>query len=191
MIEYIVGLGNPGPSYVFTRHNVGFLFLDHLCSKKHCGEWRDMGSYLLNSAEIFDRELHLVKPTTFMNLSGRAVLDLTRRDLIASDDLIVVHDDVAIPLGRFRIRRSGSDGGHNGMKSVINALGTKDIPRIRIGIGPKREDMSLVDYVLSEFSDDEFARIHRVFDVVIEALEVIIEDGIEKAMSLYNSIEVI
>ncbi len=187
----MVGLGNPGPSYTFNRHNAGFLFLDHLCFKKGCDAWRDMGSHLRSSVEISEKRLFLIKPTTYMNLSGRAVAELVKREGARVEEIMVVYDDVSLPLGRLRIRRGGSDGGHNGMRSIINALETEDVARMRIGIGPKPNGIELAEYVLSDFSDEEMRILNEVFDVAIEALEVIIKHGMDKAMSLYNSTEVI
>ena len=190
-MRYVVGLGNPGPSYTFNRHNAGFLFLDHLCFKKRCDAWRDMGSHLRSSVEISEKRLFLIKPTTYMNLSGRAVAELVKREGARVEEIMVVYDDVSLPLGRLRIRRGGSDGGHNGMRSIINALETEDVARMRIGIGPKPNGIELAEYVLSDFSDEEMRILNEVFDVAIEALEVIIKHGMDKAMSLYNSTEVI
>ena len=183
----VVGLGNPGPEYVFTRHNAGFLFVDHARERFGCSPFRGEHLYYVSSCERF----HLVKPTTFMNLSGTAFPRIMK-DLNATvEDLLVVVDDVSLPLGRIRIRKRGSDGGHNGLKSIINILQTKDFARMRIGIGPKPEGVSLKDFVLSEFTDEELRLLYRVLDMAVDALRVIIEDGIEKAMSLFNSKEVV
>jgi len=123
-----------------------------------------------------------------MNLSGEIFPEvLYSFNVEKVSDIIVVYDDISIPLGSLRIRKKGSDGGHNGMKSIINALGTQDIPRMRIGIGPKPFTIGTTDYVLSEFTDDELETIFSVLNRAIEAFEVILKDGIDKAMSLYNS----
>ncbi len=189
-MKALIGLGNPGPEYVFTRHNAGFLFLDFLCSEKMCESWKDEG-YYLSSVVFLEDEISLFKPTTYMNLSGIAVEKILKSRGMKPYDVLIVYDDVSLPLGRIRIRKSGSDGGHNGVRSIINAVGTQDFPRLRIGIGPKPEGMKLADYVLSEFDDDELKILYKVFEFVLEAIEVIIKDGIDKAMSLYNSVEVV
>ena len=181
------GLGNPGPVYGFTRPNAGGLFVDHAREKLGCSPFKGEHLYYFSKCE----SLYLVKPTTFMNLSGTAFPKIMR-DLNATvEDLLVVVDDVSLPLGRIRIRKRGSDGGHNGLKSIINILQTKDFARMRIGIGPKPEGVSLKDFVLSEFTDEELRLLYKVLDIAVDALRVIIEDGIEKAMSLFNSKEVV
>ena len=183
----VVGLGNPGPEYVFTRHNAGFLFVDHVREKLGCSPFEGEHLYYVSKCE----KLYLVKPTTFMNLSGSAFPKIMK-DLNATvEDLLVVVDDVSLPLGRIRIRKKGSDGGHNGLKSIISVLQTKDFARMRIGIGPKPEGVPLRDFVLSEFTDEELRLLYKVLDMAVGALRVIIEGGIDKAMSLFNSKEVV
>ena len=182
----VVGLGNPGPRYAFTRHNVGFLFLDFLKNK----DWKTEKYFAWNKINLAGNEVALVKPLTYMNLSGLAMPHVLKFFNASPDDIIVVYDDVSLKLGRIRIRKKGSDGGHNGMKSIIQALGTQEIKRIRVGIGDKPEGMDLVDFVLGEFSDEEWIILNKVFEVMKEALEVILVEGIEKAMSIYNSLEV-
>lgn len=125
-----------------------------------------------------------------MNLSGVAMPYIMRFFRVNVDDIIVVYDDVSLKLGKIRIRKKGSDGGHNGMKSIIQALGTQEIKRIRIGIGEKPEGMNLVDFVLGEFSEEEFKVLQKVFELSRNALVTILNEGIDKAMSVYNSLEV-
>ncbi|ABQ47179.1 MAG: Peptidyl-tRNA hydrolase [Thermotoga petrophila] len=182
----VVGLGNPGPRYAFTRHNVGFLFLDFLKSK----DWKTEKYFAWSRIKLAGNDVALVKPLTYMNLSGLAMPHVLKFFNASPDDIIVVYDDVSLKLGRIRIRKKGSDGGHNGMKSIIQALGTQEIKRIRVGIGDKPEGMDLVDFVLGEFSDEEWIILNKVFEVMKEALEVILIEGTEKAMSIYNSLEV-
>ncbi|PLV55494.1 aminoacyl-tRNA hydrolase [Thermotoga sp. SG1] len=181
-----VGLGNPGPRYAFTRHNVGFLFLDYLKSKG----WKSEKFFEWNRAELDGHEIVLVKPLTYMNLSGVAMPYIMRFFQVNVDDIIVVYDDVSLKLGKIRVRKKGSDGGHNGMKSIIQALGTQEIKRIRIGIGEKPEGTSLVDFVLGEFSKEELEVLQKVFELSRDALVTILNEGIDKAMSVYNSLEV-
>ncbi len=185
-MKVLVGLGNPGPEYVFTRHNVGFMLADMIKERKGCSPWKGERLYLYSRCPDFS----IVKPTTFMNLSGQAFPYFMRELGASIEDIIVAYDDIWLPLGRIRIRKSGSDGGHNGVKSIIEALGREDFARIRIGIGPKLQGMRLAEYVLSEFSDDELKILYDVLSMASEAFEVIIKDGIDKAMSLFNSKEV-
>lgn len=187
-MRLIIGLGNPGPHYALTRHNVGFIFLDRLCHVLKCYKWSRNKNYLWNEVEITKKKIFLVKPMTYMNLSGEIFPDVLHSFNVKTNDIIVVYDDINIPLGSLRIRKKGSDGGHKGMRSIINALGTQNIPRIRIGIGPKPSSISIVDYVLSEFTEDELEIVFSVLNKAIGALKVIMNEGIEKAMSLYNSL---
>jgi len=185
-----VGLGNPGPRYALTRHNVGFLFVDEMIKLglRKTIQKRIYEAYLLEGEE----KLYAAKPLTFMNLSGVAVR-MMLKDLNFSDGdtLVLVYDDVWIPLGRIRIRESGSDGGHNGLKSVISEIGTKDFPRIRIGVGPLPEYGDMVDYVLGKFSNDEYERVSRAIDLSVTAAKELVIGDIRKVMSIYNGIETI
>ncbi|SHN54512.1 peptidyl-tRNA hydrolase [Fervidobacterium gondwanense DSM 13020] len=171
----IIGLGNPGEKYENTRHNVGFMVLDKLSKS-----WKRGPNYLYSDINIFGEKVRLVKPTTYMNLSGEVFKYLPH------DDIIVVYDDLDLPLGRIRIRKNGSAGGHNGIKSIISFIG-QDFPRIRIGIGPKPQDVDAADYVLSNFSQEEFEKLEKVMELTIEAIKSIISEGIDKAMNKYNS----
>ncbi|MGQ9856012.1 MAG: aminoacyl-tRNA hydrolase [Fervidobacterium sp.] len=171
----IIGLGNPGEKYENTRHNVGFMVLDKLSKS-----WKRGPNYLYSDINIFGEKVRLVKPTTYMNLSGEVFKYLPH------DDIIVVYDDLDLPLGRIRIRKNGSAGGHNGIKSIISYIG-QDFPRIRIGIGPKPQDIDAADYVLSNFSPEEFEKLEKVIEMTINAIESVISEGIDKAMNKYNS----
>ena len=191
MIEMaIVGLGNPGPSYVFTRHNAGFLFIDRLL--KECEKCNTSETKRYNVSECSFRGKHvlLVKPLTYMNLSGLAVREVIEVYGIGIDDILVVYDDMDLPLGKIRIRKKGSAGQHNGMRSVISVLRTINIPRLRIGIGPKPPEADAVSFVLGKFSDDELNTLYKAIEVGVEALDCILKNGFEKAMSLFNAIEV-
>lgn len=173
----IIGLGNPGERYKNTRHNVGFMFLDRLTSN-----WNNGPNYLYAREKVAGTEVLLVKPMTYMNLSGEIF------KFLPHDDIIVVYDDLDLPLGRLRIRKGGSAGGHNGLKSIIAVVG-QNFPRIRIGIGPKPKEVDAADYVLSNFTATEFLTLDKVLGVAINALECILTQGIDKAMSLYNSVD--
>ncbi|WP_448516588.1 aminoacyl-tRNA hydrolase [Pseudothermotoga sp.] len=187
-MHYIVGLGNPGPRYASNRHNVGFMFLDRYVQRVGCGSnfVRETNYELLECGEV-----RLVRPLTYMNVSGLAVGTLVAKYGVLVDDIIVVYDDVDLPLGRIRIRRKGSAGGHNGLKSIIENLKTDRFVRIRIGIGPKPEGVDLAQFVLSDFSVQELSVLDKVLDVAVQAVQTILSEGVQKAMSLYNSVEVI
>lgn len=174
----IIGLGNPGEKYANTRHNVGFMVLDRLSKS-----WKSGPNYLYSDINISAQKVRLVKPLTYMNLSGEVFKYLPH------DDIIVVYDDLNLPLGRIRIRKDGSAGGHNGIKSIISYIG-QNFPRIRIGIGPKPKEVDAADYVLSDFSSEEFEKLRKVIDLTLQAIETIVSEGIDKAMNKYNSIQV-
>uniref|UniRef100_A0A7C5VPT8 Peptidyl-tRNA hydrolase n=1 Tax=Fervidobacterium thailandense TaxID=1008305 RepID=A0A7C5VPT8_9BACT len=173
----IIGLGNPGERYKNTRHNVGFMFLDRLTNN-----WNNGPNYLYAHKKVAGTEVLLVKPMTYMNLSGEVF------QFLPHDDIIVVYDDLDLPLGRLRIRKDGSAGGHNGLKSIIAVLG-QNFPRIRIGVGPKPKEIDAANYVLSDFTSEELLVLDKVLGVAINALECILTQGIDKAMSLYNSVD--
>lgn len=182
--KLIVGLGNPGSEYHGTRHNVGFMALDLLARHHHINVKSRRGKALIGEGMIAGEKVILAKPYTFMNLSGQAVADLARRYRLSPAEIIVICDDVNLPLGRLRIRASGSAGGHNGLKSIIFSLHSEDFPRVRIGIGSPQRDM--VDHVLSRFRRDERPI---VLDSIIsagDAVETILESGIEQAMNCFN-----
>lgn len=184
MIRLIVGLGNPGLRFANTRHNVGFMFVDSVVLK--WGEWlEETGKSILGKISVDSNEVLILKPFTYMNRSGDAIPPIVERFSILPQEILVVYDDLWIPLGSVRIRIKGSSGGHNGMQSIINALGTEDIPRLRIGIGPLPEGASSVDFVLSEFSDEELKTLEETIQFTLEGLPLIVTD-IERAMSRYN-----
>jgi len=185
-----IGLGNPGPRYVLTRHNVGFLFVDELLKKFQIGR-----TYKVKTYEAFKLKSEpsaiAVKPLTYMNNSGIAARDVIHDFKLSQEDrLIVVYDDVWIPLGRLRIRERGSDGGHNGLKSIISFLGTQEFSRIRIGIGPKPDNIDMVSYVLGEFTDSELKILWKVLDFAVSAAQDMLTKDFKKIMSHYNSLEV-
>lgn len=186
-MKLIVGLGNPGEAYRTTRHNLGFLALDRLAdvagisfdSKKKKALW-GRGSYL-------GEDVFLLKPQTFMNLSGEAVLYLASFFHIATEDVVVVCDDINLAYGAVRIRKSGSAGGHNGLKSLIASLGSEDFVRIRLGVGERQDSQSdLADYVLSPFTADEMKLMPVYLDHVTKALSDIIQGNTDRAMNQYN-----
>jgi len=185
----VVGLGNPGIKYEFTRHNIGFRIVDSLARDIEI-EFKKVKSYysLISRGMINNHKVMLVKPQTFMNLSGRAVSKVVSYYKIPLQDLLIVYDDLNLELGQVRIRKKGSAGGHNGMESIMQYLHSEDIPRLRIGIGNFSANFNFdcISYVLSNFNDDEEDRIKETIKLSTEAIKTIIEDGFEKAMRKYN-----
>ena len=186
-MKLIVGLGNPGIEYQFTPHNMGFLALDRIAeqckvriSNRHCRA-------LTAKARIADEDVVLAKPETYMNLSGMSVRELVEEyEADATRDLVVLHDDLDFPLGALRIRQRGSSGGHNGLESVIGALGTTEFVRIRMGIAPEHQVRDMVQYVLSQFRKPQLATVDEVLDRAAQAVESILRDGVARAMNRSN-----
>jgi PTH1 family peptidyl-tRNA hydrolase len=181
----IVGLGNPGKDYEGTRHNVGYMAIDILAKRHHIFVKARRNRARVGEGTISDEKMILAKPLTFMNLSGEAVSGLIRRYRLNLEDVIVICDDVNLPVGRLRIRASGSAGGHKGLKSIIHCLGTEDFPRVRIGIGAP--DRGMVDYVLSRFTREERPVIKQAVNRAADAVEAILASGIEQAMNEFNA----
>jgi len=184
-VKLIVGLGNPGPRYADTRHNVGFMLLDRLARRHGIEVTRRQCTALTGLGTISGERVCLAKPQTFMNLSGEAVACLCRFFKIVPSDLLIVYDDRDLPLGRIRIRQRGSAGGHRGVESIIDRLGTSDFPRLRIGIG-RPQQMEAVQHVLTSFSTDEWPAIEGALDRAADAVEVALAEGLETAMNRYN-----
>jgi len=191
-MKLIVGLGNPGKTYARNRHNVGFQCLNYFAKLHSIRFDRRQCRARIGIGEVRGEKLLLAKPGTFVNLSGNSVAGLVYKHNIPVSDLLVIYDDLDLPLGKIRLRQSGSSGGHKGMNSIISALGSEDFPRIRVGIGrPQAEEQSvseeaIVNYVLSDFSTPEEATIKPVIARVAEAIDCFLTDGIEAAMSKFN-----
>lgn len=189
MPKLLVGLGNPGRRYQGTRHNVGFDAVDRILESTGAS-WRKASErVVLAEAEIDNRGVSLMKPLTFMNLSGGPVAEWARENSVAPTDVLVYFDDVALPLGTIRLRERGTDGGHRGLASVIEELGSVEVPRVRIGIRPADAESTgeLADFVLSPFSTPEKVIIDEVLERVVEATRMVMVEGMGKAMSRYNS----
>ena len=183
----IVGLGNPGPQYEWTRHNCGFFVIDELARRAGVEVRTRECQALTGRARIFDNQVMLVKPQTFMNLSGVAVAQLKEKyEVERAADILVISDDLALPLGRIRLRRDGGAGGHNGLKSLIAKLGTQDFPRLRIGIAPEHPVADTAAFVLAEFPRRERDALTESVARAADAAEVLCQEGIEKAMSKFN-----
>ncbi len=188
MVKSLVGLGNPGKEYEDSRHNVGFMFIDFLLKKANHskGKYEEGCLSRIYKVYLFERELLLVKPYTFMNNSGYAVLNLIKHYDLKPEEVMVIYDDLDLPLGSIRIRKGGSSGGHKGVESIINLLKTQSFPRLRIGISrPKRKE-EVIDYVLSPFSKEEAFKIREVFERAFWCLKILFMEGFEKSMSLCN-----
>ena len=188
-MKVILGLGNPGREYKDTRHNVGWWLLDHLADVWRLDGWRRDGETLTLSGTVDGRPVRLVKPTTYMNLSGQVLRPYLRRpSWSAASDLMVVVDEAALPLGTYRLRARGSAGGHNGLKDVERALGAQEYPRLRVGIKPEdpRRVGNLSDFVLSPFGKDERAVVVELLPRLQDAVEIWMRDGILKAMNAHN-----
>lgn len=183
----IVGLGNPGKQYEHTRHNVGFEVIDRLAEKHDISMTERKHRAFCGKGLIGGRKAMLVKPQTFMNLSGESVKSAVDFYQIGTDELIVVYDDVSLSPGQLRIRRAGSAGGHNGIKNIIAQLGTQEFPRVKVGVGEKPERMDLADYVLSHFSKGEWEMMEEAFKEAADAVEVMIADGADAAMNRFNA----
>jgi PTH1 family peptidyl-tRNA hydrolase len=191
-MKLIVGLGNPGKTYAHNRHNAGFRCLNYFARLHSIRFDHRQCRARVGIGEVSGEKLLLAKPQTFVNLSGQAVAGLVRKHKIPLSDLLVIYDDLDLPLGKIRLRQSGGSGGHKGMNSIISALGSEDFPRIRVGIGrPQAEEQSIsedaiVNYVLSDFSRQEEATIKPVIIKVAEAIDCFLTQGVEAAMGKFN-----
>lgn len=183
----IVGLGNPGERYEKTRHNLGFMLIDLLANEAQTSVKREECRALIGRAIIENQTTELVKPQTFMNLSGESVACLLKKEDRDAEKLIVIVDDLALPLGTIRLRPKGSDGGHNGLKSISACLKTKDYIRLRIGIKPDHPINDTSRFVLENFSKKDFEVVDKVLEISADAIYSVIKDGIDKAMSQYNA----
>lgn len=178
----VLGLGNPGALYARTRHNVGFMVLDHIAQKNGAAEWKRRKSSRFTRAG----DLILVKPVTYMNLSGDAALEMSRALGVPVSDFIVIYDDMDLETGRIRIRQKGSSGGHKGLQSIIDRMGTNEVPRIRVGIGRPPTGVDPVEYVLRRPSGQEREALLAGVAAAAEAVTAIRELGIDAAMARYN-----
>ena len=184
----IVGLGNPGPEYAKTRHNCGFRALDILAQKLGCKVDKGKFEGLYGQTTYEGHKLYLLKPLTYMNLSGRSVLQLSAYFNIPPQRIVVIFDDISLDIGRLRIRSNGSAGGHNGIKSIISQLGSQDFPRVKVGVGAKpNPDFDLADWVLSAFSASEEKSLQAALERAADAALGIVSQGTMEAANRFNA----
>ncbi|MBI3976079.1 MAG: aminoacyl-tRNA hydrolase [Armatimonadetes bacterium] len=184
-MRLIVGLGNPGRRYSGTRHNVGARVVEAL-ARRHGVALREEGWAETGALALDGRRALLARPQTYVNVSGAAVADLRRRHRVSLGDLLVIFDDLDLPVGQMRLRAQGGHGGHNGMRSIIDALGERGFPRLRVGIGRPPQGRDPADYVLSRFAPDDLPAVETAVERGADAVELFIRRGIEAAMNAYN-----
>ena len=185
-MKLIVGLGNPTDKYEGTRHNVGFEVIDRIADEYGIGMDTLKHKGIYGKGKIDGITVILLKPMTYMNLSGESVLAVAAYYKIAAEDIIVIYDDINLEVGRLRVRGKGSAGGHNGIKNLIAHLHTEEFPRVRIGVGMKPPKMDLADYVLSRFSNDDIEKMEEGYDRAVKATVMLVKDELEQAMNEYN-----
>ena len=184
-MKLFVGLGNPGKKYEHTRHNMGFDVIDMFADLSQIDVDKEVFHGLLGRGSLFDEDIMLFKPTTFMNLSGTAVRELVSYFKIPLEDVVIIYDDMALEPGNIRLRPNGSSGGHKGMQNIIDLLGTDEIKRIRIGIGEPEEN-DTIDYVLSKPIKEERELIEPAIENAVQALKEILKSNFERAMNRFN-----
>ena len=191
-MKLIVGLGNPGRGYANNRHNVGFVCLNHFARTQDIRFDKKQGQARIGVGKVAGNELVVARPQTYMNQCGQSVSRLVRKFKVSLDNLLVIHDDLDLPLGKIRIRQGGSSAGHKGIDSIITELGSQDFLRLRVGIGRPIEDSAklseddIIDYVLSDFTPEEKEAIIRVIPRVSEAILCLLTEGLTAAMNKYN-----
>ena len=184
-MKLVVGLGNPGKKYEGTRHNMGFMAIDLLSDQAQIDVDKEVFHGLMGRGKIYDEDVILFKPTTFMNLSGTAVQEVVHYFKIALEDIVVIYDDMAIPIGSIRLRKEGSSGGHKGMQNIIDCLSSDQIKRIRIGIGEPGE-WDTIDYVLSKPLKDDMPLIEEAIANAVRGIKEYLKSDFDRAMNKYN-----
>ncbi|MFN3814070.1 MAG: aminoacyl-tRNA hydrolase [Aquificaceae bacterium] len=187
MIKLLVGLGNPGKKYEKTRHNVGFMVVDEILRKYKVKDHQEACLSHVYRAKVSNREVILAKPQTYMNNSGLAVVNLLEEYNLEPEEILIVYDDIDMPLGKMRLRLSGSSGGHNGLESIIREIKTENFPRLKVGIGRPKDRNRVVDYVLSPFEREEEGLLHRVIDRAGECLVRCVEFSPKESMNFCNA----
>ncbi len=187
MIKLVVGLGNPGDAYKLTRHNIGFVLVDRYVEKRRGKYAEQKQSYHLATLQIRSLRTYFCKPMTYMNLSGQAVSAVMKQYQILPSELLVISDELALPFGKLRLRLSGSAGGHNGLASIVEEIGTEDFPRLRLGIGPAPEGKSWEEFVLERFNDEELDALDEFVKLGVQCLDAVFYKGLSLAMNQFNS----
>ena len=185
-MKIIVGLGNPGAKYIGTRHNIGFRIIDLLASRWEIPVSERRPKVAIGKGRRADEEIILAKPRTFMNNSGEAIAYLSSRFGIKPHELLIVYDEMALPIGKLRLRAGGSDAGHNGIKSIISAIGTLEFPRVRVGIGKPEQNLGQISHVIGRFSKEEAPLMTQAVSTVADMIDTFIQEGIDKSMNLFN-----
>lgn len=184
----IVGLGNPGKQYEQTRHNIGFDVIDYMANKYNIDVNREKFKGICGEGFIENKKVILLKPLTYMNLSGESIRELANFYKLEDDEIIVVYDDISLDIGRLRIREKGSAGGHNGIKSLIQNLGGDKFPRVKVGVGQPKDN--LVNHVLGKFSKEDREHIEKVIPVVSDAIVEIVKNDAKESMNKFNGVNI-
>ena len=184
----IVGLGNPGKQYEQTRHNIGFDVIDYMANKYNIDVNREKFKGICGEGFIENKKVILLKPLTYMNLSGESIRELANFYKLEDDEIIVVYDDISLDIGRLRIREKGSAGGHNGIKSIIQNLGGDKFPRVKVGVGQPKDN--LVNHVLGKFSKEDREHIEKVIPVVSDAIVEIVKNDAKESMNKFNGVNI-
>ena len=184
----IVGLGNPGKQYEQTRHNIGFDVIDYMANKYNIDVNREKFKGICGEGFIENKKVILLKPLTYMNLSGESIRELANFYKLEDDEIIVVYDDISLDIGRLRIREKGSAGGHNGIKSIIQNLGGDKFPRVKVGVGQPKDN--LVNHVLEKFSKEDREHIEKVIPVVSDAIVEIVKNDAKESMNKFNGVNI-
>ena len=184
----IVGLGNPGKQYEQTRHNIGFDVIDYMANKYNIDVNREKVKGICGEGFIENKKVILLKPLTYMNLSGESIRELANFYKLEDDEIIVVYDDISLDIGRLRIREKGSAGGHNGIKSIIQNLGGDKFPRVKVGVGQPKDN--LVNHVLGKFSKEDREHIEKVIPVVSDAIVEIVKNDAKESMNKFNGVNI-
>lgn len=184
----IVGLGNPGKQYEQTRHNIGFDVIDYMANKYNIDVNREKFKGICGEGFIENKKVILLKPLTYMNLSGESIRELANFYKLEDDEIIVVYDDISLDIGRLRIREKGSAGGHNGIKSIIQNIGGDKFPRVKVGVGQPKDN--LVNHVLGKFSKEDREHIEKVIPVVSDAIVEIVKNDAKESMNKFNGVNI-
>jgi PTH1 family peptidyl-tRNA hydrolase len=185
-VRIITGLGNPGREYEGSRHNIGFMVVRELAQRSGIRLSAGRGDFMSGEGTVGGARARLVMPLTYMNRSGRAVCDVLKRAEASADDLLVICDDVNLPFGQLRLRRAGSDGGHNGLASIVSSIETEAFARLRVGVGTPHDGEDRADFVLDAFTERESAELHEVVARAADAVETALGRGLDAAMNDYN-----